>query len=166
LIYTFANKYTIQGNFRADAFDSSKLSGKNRWGYFPSFSAGWTLSNESFFAAIADRIPVTFVRLRGSWGLNGNINVLNNYPYSTSIAYNSSWYQFGVDNGAPTYGSAPSGLANPDLKWETSEQLDLGIDARFLNDRLSISAGHYNKKTKTFSLQSTLFRKLVLPVPL
>jgi len=79
LIYTFANKYTIQGNFRADAFDSSKLSGKNRWGYFPSFSAGWTLSNESFFAAIADRIPVTFVRLRGSWGLNGNINVLNNY---------------------------------------------------------------------------------------
>jgi TonB-linked SusC/RagA family outer membrane protein len=148
LIYTFANRYTVQGNFRADAFDSSKLSGKNRWGYFPSFSAGWTLSNESFFAAVADVIPVTFVRLRGSWGLNGNINVLNNYPYSTSIAYNSSWYQFGVDNGAPTYGSAPSGLANPDLKWETSEQLDLGIDARFLNDRLSISAGHYNKKTR------------------
>ena len=147
LIYTFANKYTVQGNFRADAFDSSKLSEKNRWGYFPSFSAGWIVSNENFFAGIADRIPVTFLKLRGSWGLNGNINVLNNYPYSTSIAYNSSWYQFMVDDGAPTYGSAPSGLANPDLKWETSEQLDLGIDMRFLNDRLSLSLGHFNKKT-------------------
>ncbi|HOO66342.1 MAG TPA: TonB-dependent receptor [Bacteroidales bacterium] len=147
LIYTFANKYTVQGNFRADAFDSSKLSEKNRWGYFPSFSAGWIVSNENFFAGIADRIPVTFLKLRGSWGLNGNINVLNNYPYSTSIAYNSSWYQFMVDDGAPTYGSAPSGLANPDLTWETSEQLDLGIDMRFLNDRLSLSLGHFNKKT-------------------
>jgi len=147
LIYTFANKYTIQGNFRADAFDSSKLSEKNRWGYFPSFSAGWIVSNENFFAGIADRIPITFLKLRGSWGLNGNINVLNNYPYSTSIAYNSSWYQFMVDDGAPTYGSAPSGLANPDLTWETSEQLDLGIDMRFLNDRLSLSVGHFNKKT-------------------
>jgi hypothetical protein len=52
-----------------------------------------------------------------------------------------------VDDGAPSYGSAPSGLANPDLKWETSEQLDLGIDMRFLNDRLSLSLGHFNKKT-------------------
>lgn len=87
------------------------------------------------------------MRLRGSWGQNGNINVLNNYPYSTSIAYNSAWYQYGVDNGAPTYGSAPSGLANPDLKWETSEQLDFGIDMRFLNERLSLSPGYFNKKT-------------------
>mgnify|MGYP001214783137 CR=1 FL=1 len=147
LIYSFASKYSIQGNFRADAFDSSKLSPKNRWGYFPSFSAGWIISNEDFFAGVAERIPVTFLKLRGSWGLNGNINVLNNYPYSTSIAYNSSWYQFMVDDGAPEYGSAPSGLANPNLKWETSEQLDFGIDMRFLGDRLTFSAGYYNKKT-------------------
>jgi len=147
LIYSFANKYSIQGNFRADAFDSSKLSAKNRWGYFPSFSAGWIISNEEFFAGVADRIPVTFLKLRASWGLNGNINVLNNYPYSTSISYNSSWYQFMVDDGAPEYGSAPSGLANPDLKWETSEQLDFGLETRFLSDRLSFSAGYYNKKT-------------------
>jgi len=147
LIYSFANKYSIQGNFRADAFDSSKLSAKNRWGYFPSFSAGWIISNEEFFSGVADRIPVTFLKLRGSWGLNGNINVLNNYPYSTTIAYNSAWYQYMVDDGAPEYGSAPSGLANPDLKWETSEQLDFGLETRFLNDRLSFSAGYYNKKT-------------------
>ncbi len=148
LIYTFANKYSVQGNFRADAFDSSKLSEKTRWGYFPSFSAGWIVSNEDFFAGIAERIPVTYLKLRGSWGLNGNINVLNNYMYNTTISYNSSWYQYMVDDGAPDYGSAPSGLANPDLRWETSEQLDFGIDLRFLNDRLSVSAGYYDKKTR------------------
>lgn len=64
------------------------------------------------------------------------------------IAYNNSWYQYRAEDGAPSYGSAPSGLANPKLKWETSEQLDFNVDMRFLNDRLSFSAGHYNKKTK------------------
>jgi TonB-dependent starch-binding outer membrane protein SusC len=148
LIYTYDNRYSIQANFRADAFDASKLSAENRWGYFPSFSAGWTISNEKFFANNISKSAFSFLKLRGSWGQNGNINVLNNYPYSTSISYNSSWYQYSVDNGAPSYGSAPSGLANPKLKWETSEQLDLGIDMRFLNDRLSISTEYYNKKTK------------------
>lgn len=148
LIYSYGNRYSIQGNFRADAFDSSKLSAKNRWGYFPSFSAGWTISNEKFFANSLGRRAITFMKLRGSWGQNGNINVLNNYRYSTTIAYNGKWYQYGVDNNAPQYGSMPSGLANPNLKWETSEQLDLGLDMRFLKDRLSFSADYYNKKTK------------------
>lgn len=148
LVYSYANKYSVQANFRADAFDSSKLSAKNRWGYFPSFSGGWTVSNENFFTSISDLIPITFMRLRGSWGQNGNINVLNNYQYSTTIAYNNSWYQYRAEDGAPSYGSAPSGLANPNLKWETSEQLDFGVEMRFLDDKLSFSAGHYNKKTK------------------
>ena len=148
LVYSYDNRYSIQGNFRADAFDASKLSAKNRWGYFPSFSAGWTISNEKFFANIADRSAISFMKLRGSWGQNGNINVLSDYKYSTSISYNGSWYQYGVDNGAPNYGSAPSGLANPKLKWETSEQLDLGLEMRFLKDRLAFSADYYNKKTK------------------
>ena len=108
---------------------------KNRWGYFPSFSAGWTVSNEEFFADIADQGVFSFLKLRGSWGQNGNISVLRDYKYSTTINYNGSWYQYGVDDPAPTYGSAPSGLANPDLKWETSEQLDFGVDMRFLNSK-------------------------------
>jgi TonB-linked SusC/RagA family outer membrane protein len=147
LVYSYDNRYSLQANFRADAFDSSKLSTKNRWGYFPSFSAGWTISNEKFFANIP-KSAVSFIKLHGSWGQNGNIAVLNNYQYSTSINYNGSWYQYDVLNGAPTYGSAPSGLANPDLKWETSEQLDFGVDMRFLKDKLSFSASYYNKKTK------------------
>lgn len=147
LVYSYDNRYTLQANFRADAFDSSKLPATNRWGYFPSFSAGWTISNESFFAEAINPDAFSLLKLRASWGQNGNINVLNNYKYSTTISYNSSWYQYGVEDGAPSYGSKPSGLANPNLKWETSEQLDLGVDLRFLKSRLAISADYFNKKT-------------------
>ena len=148
LVYSFDNRYTLQANFRADAFDSSKLPADNRWGYFPSFSAGWTISNEKFFSENLNMDIFSFMRLRASWGQNGNINVLNDYRYSTTIAYNSSWYQYGVVDSGPSYGSKPSGLANPNLRWETSEQIDLGVDIRFLRDRLAITADYYNKKTK------------------
>jgi len=148
LSYSYDNKYMIQSNFRADAFDSSKLSKTNRWGYFPSFSAAWTVSNEKFFQNLIDDKIFSFLKLRGSWGQNGNINVLNNYQYNTTVNYNGSWYQYGVDSATPSYGSAPSGLANPNLTWETSEQLDFGVEMRFLKDKLSLNAGYYNKKTK------------------
>lgn len=148
LIYSYDNRYSIQANFRADAFDSSKLSADNRWGYFPSFSAGWTVSNEGFFSDIADQGAFSFLKLRASWGQNGNINVLRDYKYNTTISYNGSWYQYGVDDSAPTYGSKPSGLANPNLRWETSEQLNFGVDMRFLNDKLAFSADYFNKETK------------------
>jgi TonB-linked SusC/RagA family outer membrane protein len=154
LVYSYDNKYTVSGNFRADAFDSSKLSASNRWGYFPSFSAGWTVSNEKFFANIP-KSALSFLRLHGSWGQNGNISALGSYQYNTTISKNGTWYQYGVDNTAPTYGSYPSGLANPNLKWETSEQLDFGVDMRFLNDKLSFTAGHYTKKTKDLLVSIT-----------
>jgi TonB-linked SusC/RagA family outer membrane protein len=149
LMYSFDNRYSIQGNFRADAYDSSKLSKQARWGFFPSVSAGWTISNEPFFRDNVNRDAVSFLKLRGSWGINGNVNVLNGYRYSTSIAMNGQWYQYNPskDGGAPTYGSMPSGLANPNLKWETSEQLDFGLDARFLNNRLTLGVDWYRKLT-------------------
>ena len=146
--YTYDNRYSIQANFRADAFDSSKLSAKNRWGYFPSVSAGWTISNERW---IKDAIPtsaLSFLKLRASWGINGNINVLRDYPYSTSISLNSKWYQYHVDKTGNAYGSAPDGLANPDLTWETSNQVDAGLDARFLNNRLSFTFDWFRKETR------------------
>ena len=148
LMYTYDNRYSIQTNFRADAFDSSKLSKKNRWGYFPSVSLGWTVSNEPFFKDNVSRDAISFLKLRASWGQNGNIAVLSGYPYSTTIEYNSAQYQWSVTDPAISNGSKPSGLANPDLKWETSEQLDLGLDARFLNNRLTFGVDWYNKDTK------------------
>lgn len=155
LIYTYDQKYSIQANFRADAFDSSKLSKDNRWGYFPSFSAGWTISNEKFISDNISRDILSFLKIRASWGKNGNISVLSGYPYATTINYNGAWYQYQVDDGAVTYGSLPAGLANPDLKWETSEQFDLGLDARLFNDRLTVGFDYYNKKTKDLLVNIT-----------
>ena len=148
LTYAYDNRYNFQANFRADAFDSSKLSKQSRWGYFPSFSAGWTISNESFFRDNVDRNAVSFLKLRASWGQNGNINALGSYQYTPKVNYNSSMYQYGVVNEDISYGSALSGLANPNLKWETSEQIDLGLDARFLNNRLTLGIDWYDKNTK------------------
>ncbi len=147
LVYSYDNRYNVQANFRADAFDSSKLPADNRWGYFSSFSGSWTVSNESFFDDLINRNILSYLKLRASWGQNGNINVLRDYRYSTTIAYNSSWYQYGVNNIGPSYGSSPSGLPNPDLKWETSEQVDIGLDVNFFNDRLALTVDYYNKKT-------------------
>ena len=149
LMYSFDNRYSIQANFRADAYDSSKLSKQARWGYFPSVSAGWTISNEPFFKNNVSRDAVSFLKLRGSWGLNGNVNVLSGYRYSTTISLNGQYYQItpSAGDGHATYGSMPSGLANPGLKWETSEQFDAGLDARFLRDRLTLTVDWYRKYT-------------------
>jgi len=148
LTYNYDNRYNFQANFRADAFDSSKLSKESRWGFFPSFSAGWTISNEPFFKDNVSRKAVSSLKLRASWGQNGNVNVLNSYQYATSINYNGSTYQYHNDEGSISYGSAPAGMANPNLKWETSEQIDLGLDARFLDNRLTLGLDWYTKNTK------------------
>lgn len=147
ILYTYDNRYSLQFNYRADAFDTSKLPADKRWGKFPSVSAGWNVSNEQFFKDNISRDVLSFMKVRASWGRNGNINVLNNYPYISPISYNAAWYQYG-DDPAQHYGSYPSGLANPNLKWETSEQLDLGLDMRFFSDRLTIGLDYYNKNTK------------------
>ena len=148
LIYSYDNRYSFQANFRADAFDSSKLPAVNRWGYFPSFSAGWTISNERFFKDNLDTRTFNFLKLRGSWGRNGNISVLSGYPYASVISIGSTVYQYGVDQIGNTYGSSPSGLPNSNLHWEISEQLDFGLDARFFNNRLTLGVDFFNKTTK------------------
>lgn len=146
-LYTYDNRYNLQFNYRTDAFDTSKLPADKRWGRFPSVAVGWNISNEKFIEDNISSDDLSFLKLRASWGRNGNVNVLSDYPYISPISYNSAWYQYG-DNPAQHYGSYPSGLANPNLRWETSEQLDLGIDMRFLKNRLGISLDYYNKNTK------------------
>ena len=147
LTYSYDNRYSLQANFRADAFDSSKLSLKNRWGYFPSVSAGWTISNERFIKDNISKDILNLLKIRGSWGVNGNIAVLSGYPWSSAISYNSASYQF-TDADTASLGSKPSGLANPDLTWETSVQTDLGLDLRMFNNRLTFGLDWYNKDTR------------------
>ena len=156
LIYTYDNRYSIQANFRADAFDSSKLPKNNRWGYFPSVSVGWTISNERFFKDNLDNRIFNFLKLRASWGRNGNISVLNGYPYATTIALGNNWYQYSVDQKGSTFASSPNGLPNPNLTWETSEQWDGGLDARFLNNRLTLTVDYFNKQTKDLLFNVTV----------
>lgn len=147
LTYSYDNRYSLQANFRADAFDSSKLSKDNRWGKFFSASAGWTFSNENFFKDNINPNIMSYGKLRASWGQNGNVNVLNNYAYVAGISTNSQFYNYGQTKDV-TLGSMPSGIANPNLTWETSEQIDFGADFRFLNDRLTVGLDWYKKKTK------------------
>ena len=147
LTYGYDNRYNLQANFRADAFDSSKLSKDVRWGFFPSVSAGWTVSNEPFFKDNVNRDLVNFLKFRASWGRNGNVNVLSGYPYMETISKGSQWYQYGMD-GALSYGSGPSGLSNPNLHWEISEQWDAGVDLRMFNNRLTVGVDWYKKDTR------------------
>ena len=150
LSYSFDDRYFLQFNFRADAFDSSKLAKDNRWGYFPSVSAGWTISNEKFFKNAVPTSAVSFLKLRGSWGRNGNVNVLSGYKYNATVGLGGYYYftdQFSA-NDAAAEGGKPNGISNPDLTWETSEQVDLGLDARFLDNRLSLTIDWYRKMTK------------------
>ena len=104
------------------------------------------------------RDAISFLKLRGSWGKNGNVNVLSNYQYASPIAMNQSFYQYNpsVGDGKLSYGSKPTGLANPGLTWETSEQVDLGLDARFLNDRLTFSLDWYRKNTRDLLVEINL----------
>ena len=151
VIFNYDNRYNVQANFRADAFDSSKLSKANRWGFFPSFSAGWTISNEAFFKENIDRHTVNSLKLRASWGRNGNISVLNGYRYATSISIGNNFYQYDPANAGSVYSSSPdytNGIPNPDLRWETSEQWDVGLDAGLFDNRLSVIVDYYNKQTK------------------
>lgn len=154
LSYNYKQRYYLQGAFRADAADLSKLSKNNRWGYFPSVSLGWIVSNEKFFPK--DRLPITFLKLRASWGQNGSTSVLSGYPWSSTITTSSFGYPFGTSKDAGYSTNAyPGALENPDLKWETSEQLDFGFDIRLLRDRLSFTFDYFDKKTKDLLVSGT-----------
>ena len=145
--WSYANRYMLQANFRADAYDTSKLDPSNRWGYFPSVSAGWTVSNEKFMAGIKNATGLTFMKFRASWGINGNVNAMGNYQYK-DILNSSSNNGYNFIGEERIIGVGPSGvLPNPNIKWETSRQVDLGLDMRFFKERLSFAIDWYNKNT-------------------
>ena len=147
--WSYLNKYNVQATFRADAADLSVLPKPMRWGYFPSVSAGWTLSEESFFLPL--KSVVNYAKLRASWGQNGSIAGLGGYSYANDIT-SAGQYPTGLQNSDGSYqyiiGYAPSMSGNQELKWETSEQFNVGIDLRFLRDRLTMSLDWFDKRTK------------------
>ena len=136
-------------------YDGSSIFNKGkRWGMFPSVSAGWVVSNERFMEST--RSWMDFLKIRASWGQNGN-NRIAKYQYLATIAQSGSngdsGYKFSDSmdvtlNGTPNVGAYANIVPNPDVTWETSEQLDLGFDARFLNSRLGLNFDWYKKTTK------------------
>lgn len=149
--YDFAGRYLLQASLRADAADLSLLPSTNRWGYFPAVSAGWTISEEAFFAPLKDKI--SSLKLRASWGQNGSLAALSGYAYSTDMALGGI-YPF-VQGNTYITSAAPSTMGNDELKWETSEQVNIGLDARFLRDRLTFSMDYFEKKTKDLLVSGT-----------
>ena len=153
--YTYDNRYFFQANFRADAYDSSKLDKNHRWGYFPSVSAGWTISNEPFMQSVKSALSLNFLKLRASWGVNGNVNALGEYQYASSLESNKN-YGYNLDGSQFLVGIRPSKvLPNPSIKWETSRQVDLGLDLRMFKNRLTFSVDWYNKNTHDLLTRTT-----------
>ena len=136
----------------------------HRWGYFPSASVGWVITNEKFMQGV--RNVMDFLKLRASWGQNGNQSI-DNFQYLTTFGFAStSGYYYGVGNHtSPTIGGYANVLQNPDVTWETSEQLDLGLDARFANGRLRLAFDYYVKKTKDWLLRAPILSVYGLNAP-
>jgi len=145
--WNYDGRYMLQASFRADAFDASKLAKAQRWGYFPSVSGGWTVTNEKFMKNLGFQ-ALSSLKFRGSWGVNGNVNVLTNYPYSSSIVLggNSGYYSF---TNPLISGAAPSNqLPNADLTWEKSKQTNFGFESRFFKSKLTLNVDYYRKITE------------------
>lgn len=138
LNYNFDDRYLLEANLRYDG--TSRFTGDNQYGTFPSFSAGWRISNEAFWSD-GLRDIISDLKLRGSWGKTGN-QTAGLYAFYESYA--STTYNF---NGEIVTGYMQDELANKELKWETSTQTDIGIDAGFLKNRLTFTADYYYKRT-------------------
>lgn len=156
--YNYKEKYMFNATLRADG--SSKFAAGHRWGYFPSFSAGWVITNEKFMDSSQGWLD--FLKLRVSWGQVGNQNIDDfQYasPINTSTGYSSSnpaaFYTFGTKK-VNVAGAYPSRLSNEKIKWETSEQTNIGFDARFLSSRLGLNADFYIKTTKDWLVQAPI----------
>lgn len=144
--YSFNDKYLLTATVRRDG--SSKFQGSNKWSNFPSFSFGWKLSNEKF---IDDLGIFSNLKLRTGWGVTGNQAV---NPYSTLGLLNSVIYSYGTTTASPGY--TLGNPANPDVKWETSKQTNVGLDASVFGNRLNISVDYYNKNTSDLLLNTRI----------
>lgn len=141
--YNYKEKYMASVVLRADG--SSNFKKGNQWGYFPSVSAGWVMTNENFMKNTNNWLD--FLKIRGSWGQNGNADIAG-FQYLATIAFdNTSKYYFDDKNNGST-GGYPDILPNEDVTWETSEQLDFGLDARLFRQRLNLAFDWYKKTTK------------------
>ena len=141
LNYSYKDKYLLTSNFRADG--SGQFAANNRWGYFPSFSGGWRISKEDFFSGIS---TINDLKIRAGWGTVGNDKA---NPYAWFGLLNPASYIIG-GNAVNAY--IPNTLENTNLKWEKTDQLNIGVDIALLDNRITIMADHYKKTTRDLLL--------------
>ena len=147
--YNYDERYMLEVTVRRDC--SSRFGPGHKWATFPAVSLGWNVTNEPWLKGQVDWLSQ--LKLRASWGKNGNENI-GNFRYASLMDGGQNYY-FGrgwtvEDAGfvsSMQYGASAGALANPTIRWEESEQIDLGLDARFLQDRLSFGLDYYKKKT-------------------
>lgn len=141
--YDFDGKYMLSGVLRRDG--SSRFGRNFPYATFPSASAAWLVSKEGFFKSNL----ISILKLRASWGQNGNENLGGSFPWASTISFNGQQYTF-LDNGAEVFstGAALGRIPNPFLKWETSEQADAGLDMELWAGKISLNADYYIKTTK------------------
>ncbi len=144
--YSYDDKYLLTANFRADG--SSAFGPNKRWGYFPSFSLGWRVSNEKF---IPEESIISDLKIRAGWGIVGNDQIAN-YAYLGRVG-NGANYPFG---GVVQPGTFPASIENLELKWEESEQTNIGIDVSLFDNRISFTADAYIKNTRDLLLNAPL----------
>lgn len=143
--YTYGNRYLVSATLRRDG--SSRFGPENRWAIFPALSAAWRISNESFFP---ESIILNDLKFRISWGQNGNQEI-GNYSYATFYTTNPSFSNVdieGINSGTIAQGFMVDQIGNTDIKWETSEQTNVGIDLAMLNNKIQITADYFIKNSK------------------
>ena len=148
--WNYKETYMATATIRRDG--SSRFAKGHRFGWFPSISAGWVITNEKFMEPLTKFMD--YFKIRASWGQVGNQNI-GNYMYLAPMAFNNYYYNFGNQLGsdADQWGAVPTRIGNDEITWETSEQLDFGFDARFLNQRLNVNFDWYRKSTKDWLVQ-------------
>ena len=148
VMYNYKSRYYIQANVRGDG--SSRFAKGYRWGWFPSASVGWVISNENWMQNVK---PVSYLKLRASVGTLGNERLGGYYPYQASISFSNALF-YGPDGSAvsPQLTAAQVALAVQDITWETTWTYDIGLDINFFRDRLSLSADYYYKQTRNMLL--------------
>jgi TonB-dependent starch-binding outer membrane protein SusC len=149
LSYDYKETYLLTAVLRYDG--SSNFDRGHRWGQFPSVSAGWVISNESFMTNFSNWL--NFMKLRASWGQNGNQDIGRDFVYLSSITVTGVNYFFGPNHSLITVGSTPTQVPNTDISWETSEQTDIGLDMNFLGNKLQFSFDWYMKDTKDWLVE-------------
>jgi TonB-linked SusC/RagA family outer membrane protein len=149
LNYSYRDRYMFAATLRRDG--SSRFGSANKYGYFPSASAGWVISREDFMSNLSHIFDM--LKLRASWGQNGSENI-GNFNY-TSVIGNQNIYYFG--SGKTQYnGTSPTKIANPSLKWETSEQTNIGFDLTTLKSSLTVTVDYYIKTTKDWLVDAPI----------